>query len=331
MTPDFFAIPAIPARRWSWSRAANRLLHLGALTSLPAMAAADDVFRPYIGYALSQDDNVLGVGDGSSTTGGSNSALSRHAEAGLFVNERLSQQIITAALKFSHITYDELPELNNDGKDLLVNWNWHLGNHLDGNIGSSYVQALTPFVNFHSRERNLRADRRQFVDGGWLFHPSWRVRAGASRDSLTYDLASQQGGNRVENVLEVGLDYLAPSGSTFGTQLRHTRGEFPNPQQIGAELVDNSYNQDEIKAKISWLMTAKTQLQFLGGLVQRRHETFPSRDYSGFNARLTTIWQASAKTGVTAAAWREIGALDDVTASYTLNQGLSPPRYTQVV
>ncbi|UUZ49878.1 hypothetical protein LP420_06980 [Massilia sp. B-10] len=63
-------------------------------------------------------------------------------------------------------------------KDLRVNWNWHLGDHLDGNLGTSYVKALAPFVNFHGRERNLRSERRQFADAGYLLHPSWRLRAG---------------------------------------------------------------------------------------------------------------------------------------------------------
>jgi exopolysaccharide biosynthesis operon protein EpsL len=323
MKSDFSTIAARPASPGRWSRAAHCLLHLGALTSLPALAAPDQVVRPYVGYGVAQDDNVLGAGDGVARPGEAVSSTSRHAEAGLMVDKHISQQVLSAALKFTHITYDQLPELNNDGKDLLVNWNWHVGDHLDGNVGSSYVQALAPFVNFHSRERNLRSERREFADGGWLLHPSWRVRAGISRDTLAYDLDSQQGGNRVENVGELGLDYLAPSGSTIGTQLRHTRGQFPNRQQVDALLVDNSYDQDELKAKINWLITGKTQLQFLGGLVQRKHDVFAARDYRGLNARLTANWQASAKLGVALGAWREIGALDDVTASYTLNQGLS--------
>jgi exopolysaccharide biosynthesis operon protein EpsL len=300
------------------SRVVGCVLQLGALTSLPALAAPDQVVRPYVGYAVAHDDNVLGV-DGS----GDASSASRIAEAGVLLDKRIGQQALSAALQFTHTIYEQLPELDNDGKDLRLNWNWHLGTHLDGNLGTSYVQALAPFVNFHDRERNLRSERREFADGGWLLHPSWRVRAGVSRDTLAYDLDAQQAGNRVENVGELGLDYLASSGSTIGTQLRHTRGQFPNRQQIDALSVDNSYDQDELKAKIDWLITGKTRLQFLGGLVERKHDAFAARDYRGVNARMNANWQASAKLGVTLAGWREIGALDDVTASYTLNQGMS--------
>ncbi|HEX9172379.1 MAG TPA: XrtB/PEP-CTERM-associated polysaccharide biosynthesis outer membrane protein EpsL [Telluria sp.] len=301
------------------SRVIRCMLQLGALTSLSALAAPDQVIRPYVGYAIATDDNVLGVdrsGDAASST-------SRRAEAGVLLDKRIGRQALSAALHLTQTTYEQLPELDNDGKDLRLNWNWHLGNHFDGNIGASYVQALAPFVNFHDRERNLRSERREFADGGWLLHPSWRLRTGVSRDTIAYDLAAQQAGNRVEHVGELGLDYLARSGSTIGTQLRHTRGQFPNRQQIDPLSLDNSYDQDELKAKVNWLITGKTQLQFLGGLVQRKHDAFAARDYRGFNARLNANWQASAKLGVALAGWREIGALDDVTASYTLNQGVS--------
>lgn len=149
---------------------------------MPALAAPDQVVRPYVGYGFGQDDNVLGAG----ATGDSVSSSLRRAEAGVLLDKRFSQQAVSAALRFTHTTYAQLPELNNDGKDLLLNWNWHVGNRLDGNIGSTYVQSLAPFVNFHGRERNLRVDRREFVDGGWLLHPSWRMRGGLSRDKLAY-------------------------------------------------------------------------------------------------------------------------------------------------
>lgn len=296
---------------------------LGALTSLSAFAAPEQVVRPYVGYALTHEDNVLGVGDGVDDADAPGSTSSRQASAGVLVDKRISQQALTAALHFNRIRYDRLPELDHDAKDLRGNWNWRVGKEVDGNIGASYVKALAPFVNFHGRARNVRSERRQFADGGWLLHPSWRVRAGVSRSTLEHELVSQQSGDRTENMGELGLDYVARSGSTVGTQLRHTTGRYPNRQQIDALLVDNSYKQDELKIKVNWLVTRQTQLQFLGGPVRRKHDDFPARDYSGANARLQANWQASARLGVAMGAWREIGALDDITASYTLNQGVN--------
>lgn len=284
------------------------------------MAANDDVLHPYVGYAVAHDDNVLGVGE----TEPSPSTSARLASAGLLADKKIGQQALSAALHFTRIRYDELPELDNDAKDLRVNWNWRVGTHLDGNVGTSYVKALAPFVNFHDRARNIRTERRVFADGGWLLHPSWRLRTGAQRSELEYELLAQQGGDRTEQYGEAGLDYLARSGSTVGLQLRKTNGDYPRRQQLGALLVDNSYEQEELKLKVNWLVTNKTQLQFLGGPVRRTHDdTFAARDYSGMNARVNANWQSSAKLSVAFGLWREIGALDDVTTSYTLNRGAS--------
>ncbi len=290
---------------------------------MPALAASEQVVRPYLGYAFAHEDNVLGVDESGADAGASSSSNTQQASAGVLVNKRISQQVLSGAFHFNRNRYDELPQLNHDAKNLRVNWNWHLGERVDGNLGTSYVKSLAPFVNFHARERNLRVERRQFADAGWLVHPSWRLRSGVSRSDLEHELVSQQSGDRVEQVGELGLDYLAKSGSTVGTQLRHTRGTYPHPQQIGASLVDNSYVQDEIKVKINWLVTRQTQLQFLGGPVKRRHDAFAARDYSGLNARLQASWQTTPALGLGLGLWREIGALDDVTISYTLNQGAS--------
>lgn len=296
---------------------------LGALTSLPALAAPEQVVRPYVGYALTHEDNLLGVDEGVNGAAPAPSSSSRQASAGVLIDKTASQQVLSAALNFTRIRYDNLPELDHDAKDLRGNWNWRVGKELDGNLGASYVKALAPFVGFHSRARNVRSERRQFADGGWLLHPSWRVRAGVSRYALEHELAEQQGGDRVESTGELGLDYVARSGSTAGAQLRHTNGDYPNRQPTGALLVDNSYRQDELKLKVNWLVTRMTQLQFLGGPVRRKHGDYPERDYSGVNTRLNANWQATSKLGVSLGAWREIGALDDISASYTLNQGAS--------
>lgn len=327
--PRVLPYPSLPSLRWQ--RTLHFFLGLGVVTCVPALAAEGDVFRPYVGYSFSYDENVSGISDADKQTQNlSDSDLSdtsRRADAGLAINKRISQQVLSAKLNLAHITSDRLGTLNN--KDLLGNWNWHVGDHVEGNLGASYVQVLSPYVNFDAPdtdndEPNLRTQRREFFDASWLLHPSWRLRGGLSRDKLSYDVNSA--GDRNEVTSELGLDYLAASKSTFGVQLRHTRGDLPN-----SPILANSYDQNEIKGKVNWLLTGKTQLQFLGGYVQRKHDSDATRDFNGPNARLIAQWKPTGKVGVTLSGWREIGALDqdeigspeNLTASYALNQGIS--------
>lgn len=326
-------MPVLPSQPLPFLRRQSILhlcLQLGAVSCLPAFAAEGDVFQPYVGYSFAYDENVSGIKDADNPDNRKLSDTSRRAEAGLAVKKRISQQVLSAKLNVAHVTYDEFDTLNNDSKDLLGNWNWHVGDRVEGNLGASYVQELSSVTNSGGVDaRNLRTQRREFFDGSWLLHPSWRVRGGLSRDKLSYDVDAAD--DRNENASELGLDYLARSGSTVGMRLRHTRGDLPN-QPSG----DNNYDQNELKAKVDWLLTGKTQLQFLGGYVQRKYGSDSARDYSGLNARVIANWKPTGQLGVTVSGWREIGAPANLTteygefippvgssSSFTLNQGVS--------
>lgn len=287
---------------------------------MPAWAALHiDKFQPYLGYAVLYDNNLLRSPDDGIVL----KDVYHRAEGGLLLEALLSQQKLIANLNFNRTQFKRYDLLDNNGKDLLAQWNWRIGPHVEGNLGKSYVQSLSQFVEFHDLQRNLRTQQREFLDAAWLFHPEWRIRGGASRATLDYNLLSQRSLDRTEDTGELGIDYLAPTNSTIGLQLRHIRGEFPYPQQLGSILIDNSYTQNEVKAKIKWTLSGKSQLQFLGGRVKRQHDFFPARDSNTSNARLIANWVPSAKIGITLNTWQETGAVEDLTASYTFNQGVS--------
>lgn len=286
-----------------------------------------DAVTPYVGYGISYDSNLLRLPSAASaqTMGiGSNlSDFTRSALFGLTVDKTFSQQHLTANLNAAKVNYDRFSQLDHIDKNAALNWNWHAGQQFQGNVGTSYTQGLTPFIDFHLLERNLRTTEKFYADGSWLLGPSWRLRGGLVHSKLWYDLASQQPGNNTQNQEELGLDYLASSGSTIGLQLRHIKADYPNPELNGTIAVLNGYSQDELKAKVDWLLTGKTTLHFLGGWVSRKQDEFSSRNFSGINTRVSADWLATGKIAVSVAGWREIGAIDDVSVVYSLNHGAS--------
>lgn len=292
----------------------------------PALADEGDVLRPYVGISMFYDDNVLGITDDAIAAGTATrlSDTSRRVEAGLIIDKTISRQKLTANLNVNHTSYNRFDTLDYTGRDFQGNWNWRVGDHVDGNLGASYVRALTPFQDFHLPQLNMRTQKREYVDGGWLFHPSWRVRGGVSHYEIDYDLGAQQVNNRSVDDAQIGIDYLARSGSSIGLQYNHSKADFPNLQTLGGGLlVDNNYDQNELKAKVDWKYSGKTDLQFLGGWVRRHYDTATERDFSGFNARAVAVWRATGKTTATLTLWREIGSVDDLTAAYSLNRGAS--------
>jgi exopolysaccharide biosynthesis operon protein EpsL len=285
-----------------------------------------DAITPYAGLGVVYDSNVLRLRDSAEATARGLDGMSdtvRRATFGLALDKTISQQRVTANVNVTKVDYDRFAELDHLDKNASVNWNWHAGDHVEGNAGVNYSQGLTPFIDFHELAANIRTQTNEFVDAAWMLHPSWRVRAGLQHSKLSYDLASQQPSNNTQNQSELGLDYLARSGSTIGLQARHIIADFPIPEQDGGQLIFNGYKQNELKAKIDWLVTGKTRLHFLGGWVSRKQDQFTQRDFSGMNSRLSADWSPTGKIDVSATIWREIGAVDDLSTVYSLNHGAS--------
>lgn len=295
----------------------------GAACSLPAGAAISDTISPFIATTYSYDNNLFRLDDNVSGFDGQRSDTSRQVQAGFLINRPIGRQRLTGQVKWSRVYFDHFDQLDYTGKDYLADLEWHIANHLEGHVGGSYSQTLTPFSDLQSTDRNLRTIRREYANGGWRFHPSWRVRGGVSRDKYTYDSMAQKFSNRQEDAVELGLDYLPASESRIGIQLRHLKGEYPNRASLVGFGVDQGYEQDEVKANIYWRLSGITQVQLLGGWVKRKNKIFSGRDASGANGRVTVYWAPLGKVRFTGSVWHEFAAVENSLISSSLNNGAS--------
>ena len=295
----------------------------GTLSSSCALADISDTIKPFVAAAYSYDDNLMRLPDDVPGFSGPRSDTSRMLQAGFLFNRPIGRQILTGQAKWSKVSFNRFSQFDYDGKDYLADLEWHVGNHLEGHVGASYSQTLTPFSDFQSTVRNLRTERREYVDGAWRFHPSWRVRSAYSRDRYSYDLPQQAFSNWTEDAAELGLDYLARSNSRIGLQLRHLDGDYPDRTGTTASLYGNGYRQDEIKANIYWELSGITQLEFLGGWVRHSNKILAGRDTSGRNGRLSLYWQPLGKVRFTGIVWREFGSVDNSLVTSSLNTGAS--------
>jgi len=300
-----------------------RLIPLACiLVAGAANADISDTVKPFVQLSSTYDDNLLRLPDNTPPEF-QRSDRATQAIGGILLDRTIGRQKFTGQAKISRVTFDHYDQLDYNGKDFNLDWAWVLGNHLDGNVGGSYSQTLTPFNDFHSDDRNLRKQRVEYFKGGWKFHPSWRVRAGFQRYEFTYELPQQSINDRTEDLSEVGLDYLAASGSRVGLVLRQLKGKYPNERRVNGILLDEGYTQDELKANISWLYSEITQLTVLAGYAKRKHDQFPQRDSSGANGRVQLIWKPRVKLRFQGDAWREFSAVESVFLSNSLNRGAS--------
>lgn len=288
-----------------------------AAFSLPAAAEPDEGAKLLAGLGYYHDDNLFRL---SSNRLGD---AARSAMLGLSFDKRYSLQEIQAQATLSKFKFQRYRQLDYDGKDGRIDWHWQLGSHWNGQLGASYVQLLAPYTDFLSTQRNLRVQRRRYLDGGWRLHPGWRLHGGAARDVYDYDLALQRVNNRREDTLDAGLDFLPASGSTVGLVARRIKGRYQNRRLSGGALLDDSFEQDEFKARVLWLASGSTTVQALAGHARRRYPGADGRSSSGFNGRLSVSHAPAGKLRVGASAWREFSAVESHVVSSSLNQGAS--------
>lgn len=292
----------------------------------PAHAVDGDTFSPYVSYTVTHEDNLLRLHNRAAalavTGAEETSDTVTSATAGIKIDKAYQRQRVTVDLNASRNSYDRYRSLDNIGKSYSANWSWHAFDDLEGNLISTYSNALAPLEDFRSPNKVLRTQRFNFFEARYLVTPSWRVRGDISRYFLGYELDALRPYDLTLNSGIVGIDYLPATDSTFGLQAGRSNGGYPGAQG-NATIANSGYLLDEFKGLAKWRFTPQTDFDFLGGWVRRKANTASAKDFSGVNARLTGNWSPTAKLNFSASAYREFAATGDQISNYTLNRGLN--------
>jgi exopolysaccharide biosynthesis operon protein EpsL len=302
-------------------RAGRLCVLAGAMCGIHALAGPNDALQFVGGLGYAHDDNLLRVPDGVPALDNHRGDSWYQADAGLLFDHTYGRQHVNAQVRLSKVSFDHFRQLDYDGKDLQAKWDWQTGHHLEGVLGASYKQTLAPYTDFLSDQRNLRQQRRVFGDGAWRFHPSYRVRAAAAREKFSYELSLQSVNDRTEDSYEAGIDYLPKSGSEIGLVLRKIKGKYPNRRPFGQQLLNDDYDQDEVKARVLWIASGTTTVQALAGWARRRQPALGD-DTSGVNGRISAEYKPNGKFSYTAALWRDFAPIESLLVNYTLNNGV---------
>ncbi|MES1980883.1 MAG: XrtB/PEP-CTERM-associated polysaccharide biosynthesis outer membrane protein EpsL [Pseudomonadota bacterium] len=289
--------------------------------SLSAMAAIENTFSPFVAGAKTYDSNLLRLDYSAGAANASDYV--RRTVVGVNTDWKIARQHILLNASVNENYYDRYSMLNYQGRDLKAGWNWQLGNRLSGDLGYTNKVTIGSFDYQQSLLSNLYTQTQYFWDGLWLFHPSWQVGMGVSKNNISYSDINQQSQNREDDLWEATLQYLSSTTSKIGIKQRETKGNYPNLAINSPALLDNGYHQHEMLGTIDWMYSGSSQLHGQGGVVQRRHDHFSSRDYNTLTARGDYTWLPSATVSVNASAWREIAPYDDVTSSYSVSRGVS--------
>ena len=279
-------------------------------------------FRPNAEYTYSYDSNLFRIPDQAVPAAGRGqlSDTFRSVSTGLIIDRRLGRQTINASVKVTRTDFNRFENIDFDGRDVKVNLNWRIGSDLSGRIGNSSAKSLTPFTELNDGGRNIRTSDQKFANAVLRLKPSLQLTGGVADAKFEFDLFVQRPRNRRIKSQDVGLDYVPPSGNRLGLMLRRSDAKFPNDAP-GVPIRLNDYIETELKLRVDWKLSGKTAVRFVGGKTQRKHEILPIRDFDGVNARLIATMAPTGKQVLTLNLFREVGPVDNLITSFTINQG----------
>lgn len=303
------------------------LLLLGGMPSKShAVASPDDTVKPYIASTLLYDSNFLRLSDNTDPvplTGQSDkSDFIKQVAAGVDVDWQVSRQHFIVKANVNQNWFQNFTFLDYTGWDTLAQWNWQLGNNLDGEIGYSNREALGGFGQLNGVVDNLINNQRAFANGGYLFHPNGKIKLGWFRTQTEFDAASREFSNNTEDNAQVELQYLSPTGSTLGLRIIGTDGEYPERDIPPGSTQDNAYTRMNYALTWDWHSNSKTRIGGLVGYVQQDYEHFGFRNFDDIIAQVNLNWQASEKTILDLSARRLVSQADNLFSSFVLTQGI---------
>ncbi|HUW28404.1 MAG TPA: XrtB/PEP-CTERM-associated polysaccharide biosynthesis outer membrane protein EpsL [Sulfuriferula sp.] len=302
------------------------LLVVVAVAAAPARADSGDTFTPYVRGLYNYDSNLFRLqNDQAAMTqlGTTNTAESYHTlGAGMNMNWRLSRQAIKGHIEFNRTRYDTYNVLDYDGRDALLQWDWLVGSVASGDVGVTNTSAQGSFANINQPVSNLVTVKSGYFHGDVKLDSRWKLKTGVIKSESTNSAASRQILNSTVDTTTAGLQYRTSKGTLVEWASELSDGKYPNRQIVGTAPVDNGYRQWDHGVITTWAPSGKTKILGRLNYTKRSYADVPQRDFSGFTGRLAGDWSVTDKTLLELALYRNIGVVEDNTASYSLNQGV---------
>ncbi len=297
------------------------------MNSAAVYADETDFFSPFVTGTYGYDSNFFRLQNdqaalnrlGTTDRSASYSVLS----AGANLNWQFSRQRIKAKAEFSQTRFDKYSALDFDGRDSLLQWDWLLGSRLSGDAGVKERVAQGSFVNIQQPINNLITQRQVFAHGVIQIGAPWKFKFGVEKFDSQNSLTSLQTQDSKVQTYNAGLQYQSRAGTLVEFISEMSDGQYPNRQIVGVSPVDNTYKQWDNGVAMTWQATGKTTLKGRLNYTKRTYNDVPQRDFSGVTGQVSALWQVTEKTSFGLFIYRNIGVIENTTASYSVNRGVA--------
>jgi len=286
------------------------------MTSTLALADAQDTVNVIAGLSRTMDDNFFrkSVAPVSETITTSYATLS--------VNKQYSMQRLNFDYTIRSNTYQNYGSLDSVNNNYKGSWAWSLTPRLTGTVSALRNESAIAFTDatfVAASKTPILANEVQNFLMDWAPQGNLHLLGGFTRTvSLNSSNFFPDRGNTT-NSIDLGIKYEFPSGSAV-TMMQHQReGEFAN---IDPSL-PQTFSENETEAKLNWRVTAKSSVNTRLAFVERMHDQYSSKNYSGVVGDASVSWAPTSKLQLTASAASIISVYQSLLANYARNNTLS--------
>lgn len=280
--------------------AASVLVHAPA-----AVANEGDVVNLSAAVTMMHDNNMFRL---SPNANPANYGLEGRSDTitmtslGLNLNKTFGLQQLIGNISFADTSYKrnsylDFLALNYDGK-----WLWAVGTRWTGELALDRAESLNTYADYTTnnyRARNVRLIENERFTANYWFHTSWAAFLGVSRNSVTNEQAVLAENDYEASGFNYGIRFRPVSGNTVALRIKQLDGRYSNRQFNAAAQADNGFSHNSVELDAGWLLTGKTQLRSRLEYLERKHDHFPARDYSGWAGNLDLVYAVTGKSNLT--------------------------------
>jgi len=297
------------------------------LVSPGANADQADALNFFVGTSAVHDENIFRLSPGVSAQGIFGSDQRSDNIYTTFIGGSLDKLIGRQRLKMdatlNNVRFEHFSQLNNNGGNLGASLYWTLTDDLTGSLDKSRTRAMPGYRDQRTPVKNMQTVDNEFFTADLRVQPSWHLEGVVNQISSSNSAQVNQTTNSTMDAYSLGVRYTPLSGNYIGLKNTWSKGQYPNFQFVAGSLVDNGFNQDDAALEAGWTLSGISKISAVLAHTERTHRNVPERNFSGWTGNFSWDWALTGKLFMVTRIRREIGAQNDLLASYALTEAYS--------
>ena len=241
------------------------------------------------------------------------------ASVGLNVTKAIGLQKLIGNISLVDTTYKRNGYLDFQALNYDAKWLWAAGTRWTGELAFDRAESLNTFADYTTNnysQRNVRVIENQRFTANYWFHTSWAAFLGVSRNSVTNEQVVLAESDYEASGFNYGIRYRPVSGNTVALRVKQLDGRYSKRPFNTLFQFDNGFSHNSVEMDASWLLTGKMQLRSRLEYLERKHDHFAARDYSGWAGNLDFVYAATGKSSFTFGYKHDLAAFQQMTSSY---------------